>query len=131
MPPCLTLSIIRYGSRVKWNNPGKGVVPFPYSLVKREPLYLTSTMVANFTLKCKRSYPRFELGPLFSFYTKITVTLYYNIMVIIIRNGISSPSSNPVFISLCTNALKKSMSPSLLLPAMEKIVDQTGFFRLD
>ena len=29
MPPCLTLSIIRYGSRVKWSNPGKGVVPFP------------------------------------------------------------------------------------------------------
>ena len=27
--PCLTLSIIRYGSRVKWSNPGKGVVPFP------------------------------------------------------------------------------------------------------
>ena len=27
MPPCLTLSIIRYGSKVKWNNPGKGVVP--------------------------------------------------------------------------------------------------------
>ena len=23
MPPCLTLSIIRYGSRVKWCNPGK------------------------------------------------------------------------------------------------------------
>ena len=29
MPPCLTLSIIRYGSRVKWRNPGKGVAPFP------------------------------------------------------------------------------------------------------
>ena len=27
--PCLTLSIIRYGSRVKWNNPGKGVTPSP------------------------------------------------------------------------------------------------------
>ena len=27
MPPCLTLSIIRYGSRVKWSNPGRGVVP--------------------------------------------------------------------------------------------------------
>ena len=25
MLPCLTLSIIRYGWRVKWNNPGKGV----------------------------------------------------------------------------------------------------------
>ena len=29
MSPCLTLSIIRYGSRVKWRNPGKGVAPFP------------------------------------------------------------------------------------------------------
>ena len=28
MPPCLTLSIIRYGSRVKWSNPGKGLAPF-------------------------------------------------------------------------------------------------------
>ena len=27
IPPCLTLSIIRYVSRVKWSNPGKGVVP--------------------------------------------------------------------------------------------------------
>ena len=29
MPPCLTLSIIRYGSRVKWSNPGNGVAPSP------------------------------------------------------------------------------------------------------
>ena len=29
MPSCLTLSIIRYGSRVKWVNPAKGVGPFP------------------------------------------------------------------------------------------------------
>ena len=29
MSPCLTLSIIRYGSRVKWSNPGKGVAPSP------------------------------------------------------------------------------------------------------
>ena len=27
MPPWLTLSIIRYGSRVKWSNPGEGVAP--------------------------------------------------------------------------------------------------------
>ena len=26
---CLTLSIIRYGSRVKWKNPEKGVAPSP------------------------------------------------------------------------------------------------------
>ena len=29
IPPRLTLSIIRQGSRVKWSNPGKGVVPSP------------------------------------------------------------------------------------------------------
>ena len=29
MPPCLTLSIIRYGSRAKWGNPEKGVAPSP------------------------------------------------------------------------------------------------------
>ena len=27
--PCLTLTNIRHGSRIKWNNPGKGVAPFP------------------------------------------------------------------------------------------------------
>ena len=27
IPPCLTLSIIRYISKVKWSNPGEGVVP--------------------------------------------------------------------------------------------------------
>ena len=29
MPPCLTLSIITYISRVKWDNPGKGIAPSP------------------------------------------------------------------------------------------------------
>ena len=29
IPPCLTLSNIRYVSRVKWNTPGKGVAPSP------------------------------------------------------------------------------------------------------
>ena len=44
--PCLTLSIIRYGSRVKWSNPGKGVVSSPtprcssYQKRKREKLYI-------------------------------------------------------------------------------------------
>ena len=36
MPPRLTLSIIRYGSKVKWRNLGKGVAP-PRHLMKREP----------------------------------------------------------------------------------------------
>ena len=29
IPPCLTLSIIRYVSKIKWSNPRKGVAPSP------------------------------------------------------------------------------------------------------
>ena len=29
IPPCLTLSNIRYASRVKWSNPGNGIAPSP------------------------------------------------------------------------------------------------------
>ena len=29
IPACLTLSIMRYASRVKWSNPGKGIAPSP------------------------------------------------------------------------------------------------------
>ena len=29
IPPCLTVNIIRYGSRVNWSNPGKWVAPSP------------------------------------------------------------------------------------------------------
>ena len=37
MPPCLTLSIIRYGSRVKWRIPGKGVaVSIHFGVVANE-----------------------------------------------------------------------------------------------
>ena len=29
MPPCLTLNIIGYGSKLKWSNPGNGIAPSP------------------------------------------------------------------------------------------------------
>ena len=44
MPPCLTLSIIMYGSRVKWSNPGKGVatsLTFWYRSYKKWSLRVT------------------------------------------------------------------------------------------
>ena len=37
IPPCLTLGIIRQVSRVKWNNPGKEVVPFSTPRCNRDP----------------------------------------------------------------------------------------------
>ena len=43
-PPCFTRSIIRYVSRVKWSNPGKGVAPFPthwYSSYRKGSLRVT------------------------------------------------------------------------------------------
>ena len=48
MLPCLTLTIIKYKSRVKWSNPGKGIAPSPTlrcrggrykpQVLKRKPL---------------------------------------------------------------------------------------------
>ena len=50
MPPCLTLSIIRYGSRVKWSNPGEeGVASLtPWCYRYRKTFGSPSTKVANF-----------------------------------------------------------------------------------
>ena len=52
MSSCLTVSIIRYGSRVKLDNPGKGVAP-PLHVcviaVKTGGFSSSSTMIANFT----------------------------------------------------------------------------------
>ena len=52
MPSCLTLSIIRYRSRVKWSNSGKGVTP-PLHLgvvaIEKGVFGPLSTTVAGFT----------------------------------------------------------------------------------
>ena len=52
MLPCLAFSIIRYRSRVKWSNPGKGVAPSPTpqgSSYRKGAFGSPLTMVANFT----------------------------------------------------------------------------------
>ena len=51
MLPCLTLSIIRYGSRVKWNNPGNGVAHFPtpwYSSYRKRSFRVTLDYVLHY-----------------------------------------------------------------------------------
>ena len=50
---CLTLIIIRYGSRIKWSNPGKEVAPSPtpwYSRYRKGSIRVALTTVANFIL---------------------------------------------------------------------------------
>ena len=44
IPPSLTLSIIRYGSRVKWSNPGNGVVA-----IEKGAFGSPWTKITNFT----------------------------------------------------------------------------------
>ena len=44
MPPCLTLNIIRYRSRVKWSNQGKGVIA-----IEKVVFEWPSPMITNFT----------------------------------------------------------------------------------
>ena len=52
IPPCLTLSIIRYRSNVKWSNPGKRVVPATHLgvvAIEKGTFESLSTSVTNFT----------------------------------------------------------------------------------
>ena len=63
IPPCLTLSNIRYVSRVKWSNPGKGVAPSSTSWCssywKGSLLVALDYWVANLTLHLKMTLYRF------------------------------------------------------------------------
>ena len=54
MPPSLTLSIIRYGSRVKWSNPGKGVT------IEDGTFGSPLTMVANFYIYIESHITKFD-----------------------------------------------------------------------
>ena len=52
MPPCVTLSILRYRSRVKWGNTGKGLAPSLTSFVvaiEKGAFGLSTTTTASFT----------------------------------------------------------------------------------
>ena len=52
MPPCLTLSIIRWGFRIKRGNPGNGVAPSPHLgvvTIEKGTFGSPSTKVADFT----------------------------------------------------------------------------------
>ena len=52
MPLCLTLSIIRHGSKVKWSNPGKGAAPPEHPgvvAIEKGAFGSLSTKVDNFT----------------------------------------------------------------------------------
>ena len=57
MPPCLTFSVIRHGSRVKWSNPGKGGSVLPLHLgviaIEKGDFGSPSTMVANLNNYCR------------------------------------------------------------------------------
>ena len=53
IPPCLTLSNIRYVSRVKWSNPGKGIAPSSHLgvvAIEKRTFWSPSTTVANFII---------------------------------------------------------------------------------
>ena len=52
IPPCLTLSIIRYRSRVKWSNPGKEVAPFPTPRWKGNLRIRLTNLQLNLWIKC-------------------------------------------------------------------------------
>ena len=61
MPPCLTFNIIRYGSRVKWSNPGNGVTPSPSPRCRsywKGSLWVTLDYGRQFSVYLPKSFQR-------------------------------------------------------------------------
>ena len=78
MPPCLTLSIIRYVLRVKWSNPGKEIAPSPTLLCSSSwkgtqwvapdyLIYLSGGVFAN-VVECNIVVNEFEIQLLYHAY---------------------------------------------------------------
>ena len=86
MLPCLALSIVRLGSRVKWRNPGKGVASSPTprcSSYWKGSLGSPLTNVANLTIiVCKQMIPSL----LNRIWHKITYKGWYAIKPIQLNN---------------------------------------------
>ena len=90
IPPCLTLSNIRYLSRVKWSNPGKGVAPSPTSWCSS--YWIRSLLVA------------LDYGRQLYLNTKIDRGAF-SVTVITIRNGIGDHNSNHFLLTLTKSDL--------------------------
>ena len=74
MPPYLTFSIIRKGSKVKWSNQGKGLSPSPTprcSSYWKGSLWSPSTNVANFTYFFLLTFIGFLLQNIQTCWTKV------------------------------------------------------------
>ena len=94
MPPYLTLRIIRYGSRVKWSNPGKGVAPSPTpwcssyrkgSLRLWSPIYMYKEDLALNNVKgliCHKNQPNLII---FTFFVKNFFFTWSNRIRIILK----------------------------------------------
>ena len=80
IPPCLTLSNIRYVSRVRWSNPGKEVAPTPTprcSSYWKGAFWSPSTTVANFTYLLTYIYIKTQTQKLYT-YIQIYINIHTN-----------------------------------------------------
>ena len=84
MPPCLTLGIIRQGSRVKWSNPGKEVAP---STLPQYCSYWKGNLQATL-----------DLGRQIYFYFKLKVKLSFDCILAVLF-GVSGWRSQNKLIS--------------------------------
>ena len=108
MPTCLTLSIIRHGSRVKWSNPGKGVAPSPtpwccsyrkrnlrVTLDNGRQLYLL-TDILRWLFNLKKYPPKLEVTLYVQYKMETLNSVVYGTLVeyVMIDNRLTSLGSN-------------------------------------
>ena len=104
MPPCLTLSIIRSVSRVKWSNPGKEVVPSPTS---RCSSYWKGILWVTLVYGRQLYYWVFNFVFFFFFFFKLSVGFF--------NCSFQVNAHSPFVISHCLNLLLYCSLPSSFL----------------
>ena len=116
IPPCLTLSNIRYVSRVKWSNQGKGVVPSP---TPRCCSYWKESLLVALDYSCQL-YLLLHSDPV--------ANLYVNDPIILMRTVLGEKCLNWILLSYYKVLLLLGMylNPFLTV-AVGKIAGMNGF----
>ena len=114
MPPCLTLSTIKWGSRVKWNNPGNGVAPSPTSWCSS---YCEGNLFGPYRLRLPTLLTIYEI----KYYSKILWLWNFNILMklYMFTNGLGDLGSIPDCV--IPKTLKMVLDISLLNTQQHKI----------
>ena len=116
MPSCLTLSIIRYVSRVKWSNPGKGVAPSP---TPRCSSYWKGSLL--FTLDYSHQQLFIEVVKFSLHFEFLLIMIFFQLCMTVCNSWVEIEFFN-LLQTLCASEVNKCF-----IPELQGVVSVSGF----